>query len=287
MDPAAWHLTHDLDDFLTRATGFLRSRPALHTVPLTVTDMLRWQGLHVYGDGAPLFGTLEDARGGVRAVLFHTPPQALSLTPLAAQDTMALAERLADLRHPVTRISAERDTAEAFADAWPLRTGVTAVLDARQRLYRLVELAVPEPPPAGRARVAGPGDRELLMRWHDEFVVAAGLRMGRDPGEWADARLAYGGITLWEAPDGTPVSMAGATPEIAGQVRVAPVYTPAHLRGRGYAGAVTAEVSRAALERGATEVLLFTDLANPTSNALYQRLGYRGVADFATYAFED
>ncbi|MGV9405579.1 hypothetical protein [Streptomyces sp. NPDC003667] len=41
MDPAAWHLTHDLDDFLTRATGFLRSRPALHTVPLTVTDMLR------------------------------------------------------------------------------------------------------------------------------------------------------------------------------------------------------------------------------------------------------
>jgi predicted GNAT family acetyltransferase len=79
--------------------------------------------------------------------------------------------------------------------------------------------------------------------------------------------------------------MAGVTPMVAGQIRVAPVYTPAHLRGRGYAGAVTAEVSRAALAAGAAEVLLFTDLANPTSNALYQRIGYRAVADFAVYDF--
>lgn len=67
---------------------------------------------------------------------------------------------------------------------------------------------------------------------------------------------------------------------------MAPVYTPADLRGHGYAGAVTAEVSRVALESGTAEVLLFTDLANPTSNGLYQRIGYRGVADFAQWEFE-
>jgi predicted GNAT family acetyltransferase len=92
---------------------------------------------------------------------------------------------------------------------------------------------------------------------------------------------------LWESPDGTPVSMASVTPEVAGQVRVGPVYTPAPLRGHGYAGAATAEVSRAALDAGAKEVLLFTDLANPTSNGLYQRLGYRPVADFAVHEFGD
>lgn len=54
---------------------------------------------------------------------------------------------------------------------------------------------------------------------------------------------------------------------------------------RGYAGAATVEVSRAAIASGADEVLLFTDLANPTSNGLYQRIGYRPVADFAMYDF--
>jgi predicted GNAT family acetyltransferase len=79
--------------------------------------------------------------------------------------------------------------------------------------------------------------------------------------------------------------MAGATPLVAGQIRVAPVYTPAHLRGRGYAGAATVEVSQAALDAGAAEVVLFADLANPTSNGLYQRIGYRPVTDFALYDF--
>lgn len=71
---------------------------------------------------------------------------------------------------------------------------------------------------------------------------------------------------------------------VAGQIRVSPVYTPAHLRGLGYAGAATVEVSRAALAESAA-VVLFADLANPTSNGLYQRIGYRPVADFAVYDF--
>jgi predicted GNAT family acetyltransferase len=68
-------------------------------------------------------------------------------------------------------------------------------------------------------------------------------------------------------------------------VRVGSVYTPSELRGRGYAGAVTATVSQAARDAGAAEVLLYTDLANPTSNALYQRLGYRPVEDRVMLSF--
>ncbi|NEB79656.1 GNAT family N-acetyltransferase, partial [Streptomyces sp. SID14478] len=75
------------------------------------------------------------------------------------------------------------------------------------------------------------------------------------------------------------------TRQVAGSVRVAPVYTPADLRGQGYGGAVTAAVSGAARAAGADEVVLFTDLANATSNALYQRLGYRPVRDFAVWRF--
>ncbi|MEU6915320.1 GNAT family N-acetyltransferase [Streptomyces olindensis] len=284
MDTGTWHFTRSLDDFLTRAGAFLRSRPALHTVPLTVTETLRRHGPRVYGDGPPEFGVL-DRDGLVEAAFFRTPPHWLNLTALTAEDADALAARLAALGRRLPGVNAERDTAAAFTEAWQRHTGVTATPRQRQRLYRLGALTAPGPVPPGGPRVAGAADREQLIRWHDEFSAAVGLGTVRDSAEWADARIGSGGITFWETPDGTPVAMAGTSPRVAGQVRVAAVYTPPRFRGRGYAGAVTAEVSRAALAAGAKEVVLFTDLANPTSNGLYQRIGYRPVAEFTVYDF--
>ncbi|MEV8033253.1 GNAT family N-acetyltransferase [Streptomyces sp. NPDC086182] len=279
-----WQLTHDLDAFLGRTGDFLRSRPAQHTVALTVTDQLRRRGTGQFGERAPVFGALE--RGGaVRAAFFRTPPYPFNLTPLDERGADTLAALLADAEIEVPGVTADTETAAAFAAAWQRRTGATAAPLRSERLYRLGDLTVPEPAPPGRARVAGEADRELLARWYTEFAEAIGEGAHSNADAWADDRISYGGITFWETPDGTPVAMAGATPPIAGQVRVAPVYTPAHLRGRGYAGAVTTEVSRAAVAAGLQEVLLFTDLANPTSNGLYQRIGYRPVSDFATYDF--
>lgn len=283
----AWHFTSDIDEFLAHAQDFLHSRPDLHTVHLTVTEQLRRRGPRAYGGRPPFLGRLVRADGTVGATLLHTPPYALSATRLTADEAEALVTALLDRGHPVTGFVSERATAEAFAAAWQRGTGVSGRLSGRERLYRLAELTEPSPLPEGRARVAGETDRELLIRWYDAFVADAGLPEGRGGEDWADFRLSYGGVTLWETPDGTPVSMAGVTPTVAGQARIAPVYTPPELRGRGYAGAVTARVSRAALAAGVGELLLFTDLANPTSNALYQRIGYRQVADWAEYAFTE
>lgn len=284
MRPDDWHLTDDVDSFLGRAGDFLRTRPALHTIPLTVTEALRMRGPHAYGAEDPVFGILERA-GEVRATYFRTPPHRLNLTPLTPDESDALAAHLVALGLPVPGVSADRDTAAAFAEAWQRHTGATPTLHERQRLYRLGTLTPPEPRPEGRGRVAGEQDREQLMCWYGEFAAALGASPSAEAGSWADTRIAHGRITFWEIPDGTPVAMAGVTPMVAGQVRVAPVYTPAGLRGRGYAGAATVEVSRAALAAGAAEVLLFADLANPTSNGLYQRIGYCPVTDFALYDF--
>lgn len=118
-----------------------------------------------------------------------------------------------------------------------------------------------------------------------EFAAAVGEAAAVTAGSWAGTRFADKHFTFWETPDGTAVSLAGVTSMIAGQIRVDPVYTPARHRAHGYAAAVTAEVSRAALAAGATEVVLFADAANPAANALYQRLGYLPVIDFAGYDF--
>ncbi|MFF3503363.1 GNAT family N-acetyltransferase [Streptomyces sp. NPDC003247] len=284
MSPDGWHLTEDLDDFLVRAKDFLHSRPTLHTVPLTVTEALRTRGADAYGSDAPVFGLLERA-GEVCATFFRTPPRRLALTPLTPEEADCLAAHLAGLAHPLPGVNADRDTATSFAEAWQRHTGAIPTLHERKRLYRLGTLTPPEPFPEGRGRIAGEEDRERLMLWHREFVNDIGETPSADSSSWADTRIADGRVRFWQTPDGTPVSMAGMTPMVAGQIRVAPVYTPALLRGRGYGGAATVEVSRAALAAGAAEVLLFADLANPTSNGLYQRIGYRPVTDFAVYDF--
>lgn len=284
MRPDVWHLTENVDDFLARAGDFLRSRPALHTMPLTVTEKLRTLGTAAYGGRVPAFGMLERA-GKVHATFYRFPSRGLCVTSLGPGQAAALAARLAALGHAVPSVTADHQTAADFAGAWQRLTGTTPTLRVRLRLHRLETLTPPQPVPAGHGRPAGEHDREHLMRWCREFAADVGEAVTIDSGTWAATRFADKRYTFWQTPDGTPVSMAGVNPMVAGQARVDPVYAPASLRGRGYAGAVTAEVSRAALTAGATDVVLFTNAANPAANALYQRIGYRPLTDFAVYDF--
>ncbi|OLZ62591.1 GNAT family N-acetyltransferase [Streptomyces sp. IMTB 2501] len=285
MSADDWYLTEDVDDFLARAGDFLRSRPGPHVMQLTWAERVRTRGAHAFGTEAPVFGVLERA-GEVRATFYRLPPRALGLAPLTPEQADSLAARLAALGHLPSRVSADHGTATAFAEAWQRHTGATPGLhDTRLRLYRLGTLTPPQPMPAGRGRVLGEQDLEQVMFWCGEFAKAVGEVVSVDAGSWADTRFADKRYTLWETPDGTPVSIAGRNPLIGGQIQVDIVYTPAHLRGRGYAGAVATEVSRAALAAGAKDVVLFADLSNPTSNALYQRLGYRTLTDWAAYDF--
>ncbi|MFC9672573.1 GNAT family N-acetyltransferase [Streptomyces sp. NPDC056949] len=288
MLPDDWHLTQDVDDFLARAGDFLRSRPALHNTPLTDIEKLRIHGAAEHDAAAPVFGRLQSG-GEVHAVFYLTPGGRLGLTPLPVEQADALAAHLAGLGHSPSHVIADRDTAGAFAEAWQRHTGAALVPPFwRTHLYRLGTLTPPQPRPKGRGRMTGGQDREHVVRWCREFCVDVGEQPSIDlidAGSWDDSRFGDRHFTFWETPDGTPVAMAAATSMVGGMVRVDPVYTPAHLRGRGYAGAVTVAASRAALAAGATDVVLFTDPDNLTSNALYQRIGYVHVADFAGYKF--
>jgi GNAT superfamily N-acetyltransferase len=268
----AWHLTENVDDFWSAGSGFLRSRPVENSLPLTLTDTLRTRDRHYYGPADPLFGWWESA-GEVTGVCLQTPPHPLIIAGAPSTTMPELATLLAE--RPLPGLNAPAETAEAFGTAWRELTGASVSVRMQTRLFRLDGLTPPSPAPPGRARVADVSDRELLVSWLTDFESTA-HGADSDAGRVADDKLTYGGLTLWEV-DGTPVSLAGNTRPEGGVVRVAPVYTPPELRGRGYGAAVTSAVSQAALDAGADEVVLFTDLANPTSNALYQRLGYRPI----------
>jgi GNAT superfamily N-acetyltransferase len=279
-----WFLSDSLPEYAATVAGLLSERPAEHTILLGAMETLRAAGPAAFGAVAPLFGWWPGPDGEVSAAFLHTPPFPVVLTSVPGPDAaVALAQVLTARGRTVGGVNADPGGAEAFARAWHEVTGDAIGLHMRNRLFRLGELRWPDPCPAGQARVAGPADRSLLIAWSEAFHREA--QSGpEDLVSMVDDRLSYQGLTLWEDAR-QPVSMAGLTRMAAGQVRVGPVYTPPGLRGKGYGGAVTCAVSQAARDAGAGQVLLFTDLANPTSNALYRRLGYQPVEDRAVWSF--
>ena len=267
-----WFLTDDLDEFTTTAGEFLRADPAANTLGLTIVDNLAKRGTQAYGPDAPRFGWWQPRGKAVAGAFLRTPPHPAVLSGLPAEAVAPLMELLSD----VDDINAESGVARAIGAIWARRDRREPVVRRQTRLYRLVDLVWPYPTPAGRARPAEAADRDLLLGWYDLFHREVGEEAGFIDAV-VDDRISYGGLTIWEV-DGEPVSMAGRTRPTAGMIRVGPVFTPTALRRHGYAAAATAQVSQEAREI-ADDVLLFTDLENPTSNAIYQRLGYRPVHD--------
>jgi len=134
----------------------------------------------------------------------------------------------------------------------------------------------------GSFRVATDADAPLLDRWHKQFVDA--IEGGGRAASPLTQHLAGGRVGLWED-DGRPVSMAYASPANGGVTRISGVWTPPDLRGHGYASGVVAALSTARLEAGEA-CMLYTDLANPTSNAIYQAMGYRRIGDSISIRFD-
>ena len=178
---------------------------------------------------------------------------------------------------------------DAFAAAWAERHRLEVRPAFDQRIYALSRLT-PRHGVPGAVRLAGAADRALVVAWVGAFAREAlgvgddqaGARVARS----VDARLGAteAGIALW-AVDGLAVSLAGFGGPTPNGIRIGPVYTPPEHRRRGYGTAVTAAVSQLLLERGHRFCFLYTDLANPTSNSIYARIGYEPVCDSRELAF--
>jgi predicted GNAT family acetyltransferase len=276
------HFT-EASDFLARAEPLLLADEARHNLLLGLAGTIRdtpdlYPERHMWlvvEDGRPL------------AAALRTPPYNLILGQPESETALAeLVDAIAGQDLPGA-VGATPEVS-AFADLWAARAGVTSTLGMRQGVYELDEIeSLPEV--RGEPRVATTADRELVLRWWIAFgdeVMHDGAP-GRDRAEVSvDHKLsaAETGILLWED-EGETVSFAGWGGRTPNGIRVGPVYTPPELRGRGYATAVTAELSRRQLEAGRRFCFLYTDLANPTSNAIYERIGYRRVCESAEYSF--
>ncbi|TDP89079.1 GNAT family N-acetyltransferase [Labedaea rhizosphaerae] len=278
----------DLAAFWAQVEPLFRADPLRNTIALTVL-----RGLVAAPDPdaePPLLLTIDPTAGtagkaGEAGAAFCTPPWPMGVSCVPDAAMPDLVRYLRDIAFPVTGVSAPLEKADLFADTWLAAAGGTKELAIALRLYLLDELTPPDVP--GEARRATEDDVELLARWREAFAgeAAPHNEARRDQTVPVRRSMATGnGNLLWYVDD-EPVSHAAASRPIGGMSRIGPVYTPPEHRNHGYASAITAAAARWALDAGADKVALFTDLANPTSNAIYQRIGFRPHHDAVEYRF--
>ena len=270
--------------FADVADPFLMRDEARHNLELGLSGRLAEQGSAANGDDAPYLAVAQSARG-VAGVAMRTPPFHLLVS---VDDDAALDALASDVRRRFPTLSgvlSDAATARAFAAGWQELTGDRAEEGMPQRIYRLTTPpTVPDVP--GMFREATHADRDLLVRWVEAFAAEALPDSPHsDAGDGVDGSLRREGraLFLWE--DGGPVSLAGFGGSTPNGSRVGPVYTPPYFRGRGYASACVATLSRRLLAEGNRFLFLFTDVGNPASNHVYLKMGYEPVCDMQEIRF--
>jgi predicted GNAT family acetyltransferase len=275
-------LVDDASAFLEAAAPLLLADEARHNLILGLAGTLR--------DDPTLYPEqrlwLVEDGGKVAAAALRTPPYNLVLA--RPRSDAALVQLAAEIDDEFPGVVGGLPEVDVFAAAWSERTRTAPRIVFRQGLYAL-ERVRPVSGVPGRMRPATETDRPLLLDWSRAFGVEA---LHEDPPDeervvrGVDHRLTStrSGLVLWD--DGGPVSLAGYGGRTPNGIRIGPVYTPPERRGRGYASALVAELSSELLSRSHRFCFLYTDLANPTSNRIYERIGYERVCESAEIAFQ-
>jgi RimJ/RimL family protein N-acetyltransferase len=271
-------LTRDAAEFAARTERLLSAQIECNVLATVLINVL--DGVHRNAGTVFSYGLADDE---VRFAAMRTPPHPLLASPLDG-DATQFVELWLQSDPDVDRVTSIPRTARAIAAAWEAQTGGAPRCAMREAMHVLEEVDDPPRPARGELRLADARDRSLLIAWMEEFVSEAGLAGSSQAAAMVDGRMRREGLLVWD--DGQPVSMVGVTPEVAGVVRIGPVYTPPALRRQGYAGSAVAAASRRALTRGARQCMLYTDLDNPTSNKIYAEVGYRRIGDWEEIALE-
>ncbi len=241
-----------------------------------------------------LYLALVQEEGEMVLAALCTPPYPVLISYQNPAPHQALLQALLDdlesqLGDDFNGLSGNKELITPLIELWQRNSGKEACLEMAQRIYKL-ERVLPVSGVPGSIRPADEDDRPLLLDWFTGFYRDAlaeeanpkrirkqvNIYLGADPGQR--------GLMIWEV-GGSPVSMAGYSGPTPSGIRVGAVYSPPGQRRKGYASACTGELSQRLLDRGYKFCFLFTDLLNPTSNHIYQQIGYEPVCDVDRYLF--
>ena len=265
--------------FLERAGNWLLAAEAENN--LIIGLALRMQQ-DVRAFQRPVYLAVIEENGEVAGCVMRTPPYKPILTRMPLAAVPLVSADLHGLYDSIPAVIGPDAQARCFADAWSSTTGIPFSEGRHSRIYQLSRVRPPLRPASGAVEIAQMHHLELVTSWIVDFSTEVEMPTYRARG-MAEERIGRGELFLWV--DDTVRSMAAFAGTTPNSVRIGYVYTPREWRGRGYASSCTAQVSQRALDAGFRYCFLFTDTSNPTSNAIYQAIGYEPVCDVNDYVF--
>ncbi len=228
------------------------------------------------GDDDPAYLATAEA-DGIIACAVRTPPFKAVLTSAPEAAVRAFARDLREEHADLPAVLASEREAVAFADEWCRHSGQTPRNGMRQGIYAVERVDWSGVGTEGWMRKLDSADRSLLEAWIPVFCRDAGVDAPEDLEAAVTARIVAGNAVVWETD--RPVALAQAEGATPNGVRISLVYTPAPERGRGFAKALVANLADSFLRQGRRWCFLYTDLSNPVSNHVYERIGFRRVAE--------
>lgn len=267
--------------FLERAGPWLLQTEAENNLILGLA-LARQEG-DLPGEEPAWWTTVEEG-SDILGAAFRTPPHMVGLTGMPGGAVPLVARMADDAFHEIPGVVGPAEPVEAFVKIWTASHPVRARLEMRMGIYALETLVPPEREVPGTMRRASPNDLEMLVPWMEGFESDTGI-FSTGARAVTERLVGSDDMVVWEV-RGTPVCMAAASGETPNGVRVGYVYTPPELRGRGYAAALTAALTRSLLDAGKRFCFLYTNLGDPVSNRIYRRLGYVQISDATAYRFD-
>jgi uncharacterized protein len=265
------------EEFCARVIPALSDREAENGLPFGIAQRLAAQP--AAAESALLLAV--EAAGEVVAGAVWTPPHDVVVTRLPPGAAARVAERCAASGREPTGASGPEDSGLELAELLARQMGLAVRVRLRQRVYELTRVE-PVRHTAGAVRRAEAADVALVAAWYEQFVRELNLPHAPVARDWAIATIDSGSAFLWH--DGTERCLACLSRETPNGRAIGPVYTPPEARGRGYATSLVAALSRQVLASGKRFACLFTDADNPTSNHIYESIGFRFVCRYDAHA---
>lgn len=269
----------DAARFLARAEEWLMEREAKYNLLLGIARQLTES---TEGHVSPLLLATVERHGQIEGCVFRTPPHKLGLTEMPYEAVSQVVQTVADQYEELPAVLGPEPIVGAFAREWSQVRPVHWIPGMMQRVYKLERIKPLPRRVAGAMRQATFTDLPTVTRWIERFSDETGVATRRAR-EMAELLIDHGALVLWE--DDGSKSMAGTQGYTSRGVRISYVYTPREHRGRGYASALVDALSRRMLQEGRDFCVLYADASNPTSNAMYGRIGYEPIEDVRDYNF--